>query len=98
MITGWVLAYALSFAFNRPIEFDTFTGSYLPLVFFLLSGVAVYVTVRSGVREGDREALPVPHPGPPRDPPLSRSLLAHRARSLRGGSSSTSPPRLLQAD
>ncbi|BBL68320.1 sodium-dependent transporter [Methanoculleus chikugoensis] len=52
VITGWVLAYALSFAFNRPIEFDTFTGSYLPLVFFLLSGVAVYVTVRSGVREG----------------------------------------------
>ena len=52
VITGWVLAYALSFAFNRPIEFDAFTGSYLPLVFFLLSGLAVYVTVRSGVREG----------------------------------------------
>ncbi|MDD3858274.1 MAG: sodium-dependent transporter [Methanoculleus sp.] len=52
VITGWVLAYAFFFALGRPVEFGAFTGSYLPLVFFLLSGLAVYVTVRSGVREG----------------------------------------------
>ena len=52
VITGWVLAYAFFFALGRPVEFGAFTGSYLPLAFFLLSGLAVYVTVRSGVREG----------------------------------------------
>ncbi|KLK87468.1 sodium:calcium symporter [Methanoculleus sediminis] len=56
VITSWVLAYALFFAFNRPMDFDAFTGSYLPLVFFLLSGLAVYVTVRSGVRGGIERA------------------------------------------
>ncbi len=52
VITGWVLAYAFFFVLGRPVEFGAFTGSYLPLVFFFLSGLAVYVTVRSGVREG----------------------------------------------
>src|SRR5690554_5378730 len=56
VITSWVLAYALFFVFNQPMEFDAFTGSYLPLVFFLLSGLAVYVTVRSGVRGGIERA------------------------------------------
>jgi len=52
VITSWVLAYALFFALNRPMDFDAFTGSYLPLAFFILSGLAVFATVRSGVREG----------------------------------------------
>ena len=52
VITSWVLAYALFFALNQPVDFGAFTGSYLPLIFFLLSGIAVFVTVRSGVREG----------------------------------------------
>ncbi|MDD3932645.1 MAG: sodium-dependent transporter [Methanoculleus sp.] len=52
VITSWVLAYALFFALNRPVDFGAFTGSYLPLIFFLLSGLAVFLTVRSGVREG----------------------------------------------
>ncbi|NLA38110.1 MAG: sodium-dependent transporter [Methanomicrobiales archaeon] len=52
VITSWVLAYALFFATNRPMDFGAFTGSYIPLVFFLLSGIAVFLTVRSGVREG----------------------------------------------
>lgn len=52
VITSWVLAYALFFALNRPVDFGAFTDSYLPLVFFFLSGLAVFVTVRSGVREG----------------------------------------------
>lgn len=52
VITGWVLAYALSFALNRPLEFGAFTNSYLPLIFYLLSGLAVFVTVRSGIRAG----------------------------------------------
>ncbi|MCM2465785.1 sodium-dependent transporter [Methanoculleus oceani] len=52
VITSWVLAYAVFFAFNRPMDFGAFTGSYLPLVFFLLSGITVFMTVRSGVREG----------------------------------------------
>jgi NSS family neurotransmitter:Na+ symporter len=56
VITSWVLAYALFFTFNQPVEFGAFTGSYLPLVFFLVAGLAVYVTVRSGVREGIERA------------------------------------------
>jgi len=52
VITSWVLAYALSFTFNRPVDFGAFTDSYLPLIFFLLSGLAVFLTVRSGIREG----------------------------------------------
>lgn len=52
VITSWVLAYAVFFAFSRPMDFGAFTGSYLPLVFFLLSGLTVFVTVRSGIREG----------------------------------------------
>ncbi len=52
VITSWVLAYALFFALNRPVDFGAFTGSYLPLLFFILSGLAIFVTVRSGVREG----------------------------------------------
>jgi len=56
VITSWVLAYALFFALGRPVEFGAFTDSYLPLVFFLLSGLAVFLTVRSGVREGIEKA------------------------------------------
>ncbi|HOB18632.1 MAG TPA: sodium-dependent transporter [Candidatus Methanoculleus thermohydrogenotrophicum] len=52
VITSWVLAYALFFALNRPMEFGAFTGSYFPLIFYLISGTAVFLTVRSGVREG----------------------------------------------
>ena len=52
VITSWVLAYALFFALGRPVAFGAFTDSYLPLVFYLLSGLAVYMTVRSGVRDG----------------------------------------------
>jgi NSS family neurotransmitter:Na+ symporter len=52
VIASWVLAYALSFTFNRPVDFGAFTDSYLPLIFFLLSGLAVFLTVRSGIREG----------------------------------------------
>lgn len=52
VITSWVLAYACFFTFGRPMEFGAFTDSYLPLAFFLLSGLAVFATVRSGVREG----------------------------------------------
>jgi NSS family neurotransmitter:Na+ symporter len=56
VITGWVLAYALFFFIGQPMAFDAFTGSNLPLVFFLLAGLAVFVTVRSGVREGIERA------------------------------------------
>ena len=52
VITSWVLAYAFFFILGMPVEFGTFTDSYLPLVFFLISGLAVYITVRSGVKEG----------------------------------------------
>lgn len=56
VITGWVLAYALSFIIGQPMAFDMFTDSYLPLIFFLLSGLTVFVTVRSGVRKGIERA------------------------------------------
>ncbi|MDG6258007.1 MAG: sodium-dependent transporter [Methanomicrobiaceae archaeon] len=52
VVSSWVLAYTLFFALQRPVDFDAFTGSYYPLVFFLLSGLIVFATVRSGVREG----------------------------------------------
>ncbi|NLM29835.1 MAG: sodium-dependent transporter [Methanomicrobiales archaeon] len=52
VITSWVLAYALFFALNSPVDFHVFTGSCFPLIFFLFAGLAVFLTVRSGVREG----------------------------------------------
>lgn len=52
VITSWVLAYAFFFALNQPMEFEGFTNSYLPLIFYLISGLAVFMTVRSGVRGG----------------------------------------------
>ena len=52
VITSWVLAYAFFFALNQPMEFEGFTNSYLPLIFYLISGLAVFLTVRSGVRVG----------------------------------------------
>jgi NSS family neurotransmitter:Na+ symporter len=67
VITGWVLAYALFFFIGQPMAFDAFTGSNLPLVFFLLAGLAVFVTVRSGVREGIE--------GPPATSPVLIAIL-----------------------
>lgn len=52
VIASWVFAYVLFFVLNRPVEFAAFTDSYYPLVFYLLTGLAVFATVRSGVREG----------------------------------------------
>jgi neurotransmitter:Na+ symporter, NSS family len=56
VITSWILAFALFFALGLPVDFDLFTGSYYPLIFFFLSGLAVYATVRSGIREGIERA------------------------------------------
>lgn len=52
VITSWVLAYALFFLIQRPVDFGDFTASYYPLVFFLASALVVFATVRSGVQEG----------------------------------------------
>lgn len=52
VITSWVLAYALFFTVGQPTDFAAFTDSYIPLIFFFISGVAVFLTVRSGVKEG----------------------------------------------
>ncbi|MDN7023801.1 sodium-dependent transporter [Methanoculleus sp. FWC-SCC1] len=52
VIASWVFAYTLFFALNRPVDFTAFTNSYYPLVFFLITGLTVFATVRSGVREG----------------------------------------------
>jgi neurotransmitter:Na+ symporter, NSS family len=52
VITGWVLAYSIFFLVNQPIPFDEFTASYYPLLFFFVSGVAVFGIVRAGVKQG----------------------------------------------
>ena len=52
VITGWVLAYFLAFATGAPVTFAEFTGSYSPLLFFLLAGGLCFLVVQSGVRNG----------------------------------------------
>jgi NSS family neurotransmitter:Na+ symporter len=50
VVTGWVLAYFLAFAGGAPMTFGEFTGSYVPLLFFLLAGGLCFLVVQSGVR------------------------------------------------
>jgi hypothetical protein len=52
VITGWVLAYFLAFAAGAPVAFAEFTGSYSPLLFFLLAGGLCFLVVQSGVCSG----------------------------------------------
>lgn len=52
VITGWVLAYSLFFVTGSNITFATFTGSYYPLLFFILSAGIAFVVVRAGVKSG----------------------------------------------
>ena len=52
VITGWVLAYSLFFIIGNPIPFSQFTGSYYPLLFFLVSGGISFFVVRAGVKQG----------------------------------------------
>ncbi len=52
VITGWVLAYSLFFIIGNPIPFSQFTGSYYPLLFFLISGGISFIVVRAGVKQG----------------------------------------------
>lgn len=52
VITSWVLAYSFFFISGQKVLFSEFTGSYFPLVFFLISGGIVFLVVRAGVRQG----------------------------------------------
>ncbi|NJD77304.1 MAG: sodium-dependent transporter [Candidatus Methanoperedens sp.] len=52
VITGWVLAYFLFFVMGEPKSFSLFTGSYYPLLFFLISGGITFFVVRTGVKQG----------------------------------------------
>jgi NSS family neurotransmitter:Na+ symporter len=52
VVTGWVLAYFLAFTAGAPVTFAEFTGSYVPLLFFLLAGGLCFLIVQSGVRSG----------------------------------------------
>jgi len=52
VITSWVLAYSLFFILGVTIPFSAFTGSYYPLLFFLISGIMSFVVVRAGVKGG----------------------------------------------
>jgi NSS family neurotransmitter:Na+ symporter len=52
VVTGWILAYFLAFAGGAPMTFAEFTGSYVPLWFFLLAGGLCFLVVQSGVRGG----------------------------------------------
>ncbi|MBU4491284.1 MAG: sodium-dependent transporter, partial [Euryarchaeota archaeon] len=52
VITGWVLAYSFFFITGKQMSFSYFTGSYYPLVFFLISGGITFFVVRAGVRQG----------------------------------------------
>lgn len=52
VITGWVLAYTLFFILGMSVPFSDFTGSYQPILFFLISGAMVFYVVRAGVIKG----------------------------------------------
>jgi len=52
VIMSWVLAYSLFLISGMSIPFSEFTGSYYPLLFFLISGGITYFVVRTGVRQG----------------------------------------------
>lgn len=52
VITSWVLAYSFFFVSGMSISFSTFTGSYYPLLFFLISGAISFLVVRAGVNRG----------------------------------------------
>lgn len=52
VITSWVLAYSFFFITGRLIPFTTFTSSYYPLLFFLISGAISLLVVRAGVKSG----------------------------------------------
>lgn len=52
VITGWTFGY-LAFAATGTLKpFSAFTGSYLPILFFILSAVLCGVIISSGVRKG----------------------------------------------
>ncbi len=52
VITGWTFGY-LAFSVTGTIEpFSAFTGSYLPIIFFILSGLLCGIIISSGVRKG----------------------------------------------
>ncbi|MFZ3385015.1 MAG: sodium-dependent transporter [Candidatus Methanoperedens sp.] len=52
VITGWVLAYSLFFITGQNTSFTIFTGSYYPLLFFLIAAVIAFFVVRAGVKGG----------------------------------------------
>ena len=52
VITGWVLAFAAFSVTGSGTSFGSFTGSYLPIVTFLISTIAVGAIVSLGVQGG----------------------------------------------
>src|SRR3990172_928359 len=52
VITGWVLAYSFFFIIGEPVPFSLFTGSYYPLLSFLISAGICFFVVRAGVKQG----------------------------------------------
>lgn len=52
VVTGWVLAYFFFSVFDMDMSFSQFTGSYLPLLSFLISVEISFLVVRAGIREG----------------------------------------------
>lgn len=52
VITSWVLAYSFFFISGMSVPFATFTSSYSPLLFFLISGAISLLVVRAGVTRG----------------------------------------------
>ncbi|MDD1653639.1 MAG: sodium-dependent transporter, partial [Methanomicrobiales archaeon] len=52
VITGWTLAYLVFAATGAAVSFDGFTGSLLPVLFFLLAALATGGIISLGVRGG----------------------------------------------
>ncbi|MDT8357989.1 MAG: sodium-dependent transporter [Methanomicrobiaceae archaeon] len=52
VITGWTLGYVVLFATGQTVSFELFTGSYQPVLFFVLSVVVTGVIVSVGVQKG----------------------------------------------
>lgn len=52
VITGWTLAYSWFSVSGQTPSFSIFTGSYLPVLFFVFAAVATGIIVSRGIRKG----------------------------------------------
>jgi neurotransmitter:Na+ symporter, NSS family len=68
VITGWTLAYCWFSIRGETPPFSLFTGSYIPLLFFVFVAILIGITVSRGIRKGiERIAIILSSPCPVSD-------------------------------